>query len=99
MFSIHIPQTRHLSFSGLKVLNLKLLFGNFFQLKDAAFTGIFRIMFKPLVDAVPGFGAVVYSLKELVRTFYLLSMNIERLADTALYIFKFMELRKNLTLD
>lgn len=33
-------------------------------------------MFKPLVNEIPGFGAVVYSLRELVSTFYLL-MNIE----------------------
>eukprot|EP00250_Pteridium_aquilinum_P031615 c4393_g1_i1 orf=482-2194(+) len=37
------------------------------QIKDAAFTGKFRLMFKPFVDVVPGFGAVVYSLQEIEK--------------------------------
>ncbi|KAJ0091343.1 hypothetical protein Patl1_13915 [Pistacia atlantica] len=34
------------------------------QVKDIAFTGVFRLIFKPLVDEFPGFGAVSYSLRE-----------------------------------
>lgn len=37
------------------------------QVKDAAFTGKFRLMFKPLVDDIPGFGAVVFSLQDLEK--------------------------------
>lgn len=37
------------------------------QVKDAAFTGNFRLMFKPLVEEVPGFGAVVYSLQNIEK--------------------------------
>ncbi|KAF7830317.1 synaptotagmin-4-like [Senna tora] len=32
------------------------------QVKDLAFTGVFRLMFSPLVDEFPGFGAICYSL-------------------------------------
>ncbi|XP_058115645.1 synaptotagmin-5 isoform X2 [Magnolia sinica] len=34
------------------------------QVKNIAFTGVFRLMFRPLVDAFPCFGAVCYSLRE-----------------------------------
>ncbi|CAI9772919.1 unnamed protein product [Fraxinus pennsylvanica] len=34
------------------------------QVKNIAFTGVFRIIFKPLVDEFPCFGAVCYSLRE-----------------------------------
>ncbi|XP_022981167.1 synaptotagmin-4-like isoform X1 [Cucurbita maxima] len=34
------------------------------QVKDIAFTGLFRLMFKPLVDEFPCFGAVCYSLRK-----------------------------------
>ncbi|XP_026447964.1 synaptotagmin-5-like isoform X3 [Papaver somniferum] len=34
------------------------------QVKDIGFTGIFRLMFKPLVEEFPCFGAVSYSLRE-----------------------------------
>ncbi|KAK4757764.1 hypothetical protein SAY87_019065 [Trapa incisa] len=34
------------------------------QVKNIAFTGIFRLIFKPLADEFPCFGAVSYSLKE-----------------------------------
>ncbi|XP_052182580.1 synaptotagmin-5 [Diospyros lotus] len=34
------------------------------QVKDIGFTGVFRLIFKPLVDQLPCFGAVCYSLKE-----------------------------------
>ncbi|KAJ3677246.1 hypothetical protein LUZ60_002970 [Juncus effusus] len=34
------------------------------QVKDIGFTGVFRLMFKPLVDQLPCFGAVCFSLRE-----------------------------------
>ncbi|KAL4180153.1 hypothetical protein AMTRI_Chr13g123800 [Amborella trichopoda] len=34
------------------------------QVKNIGFTGVFRIIFKPLVDVLPCFGAVCYSLRE-----------------------------------
>ncbi|KAL3844020.1 hypothetical protein ACJIZ3_001423 [Penstemon smallii] len=34
------------------------------QVKNIGFTGVFRIIFKPLVDEFPCFGAVCYSLRE-----------------------------------
>lgn len=34
------------------------------QIKNIGFTGLFRIIFKPLVDEFPCFGAVCYSLRE-----------------------------------
>lgn len=34
------------------------------QVKDIGFTGVFRLIFKPLVDEFPCFGAVSYSLRE-----------------------------------
>lgn len=34
------------------------------QIKNVGFTGLFRIIFKPLVDEFPCFGAVCYSLRE-----------------------------------
>lgn len=34
------------------------------QVKDIGFTGVFRLIFKPLVDEFPCFGAVCYSLRE-----------------------------------
>ncbi|KAI5080729.1 hypothetical protein GOP47_0003912 [Adiantum capillus-veneris] len=37
------------------------------QVKDVAFTGTFRLMFKPFINEVPGFGAVVYSLQEIEK--------------------------------
>lgn len=37
------------------------------QVKDVAFTGKFCLMFKPLIDVVPGFGAVVYTLQEIEK--------------------------------
>uniref|UniRef100_A0A9I9CHM1 Synaptotagmin-5-like n=1 Tax=Cucumis melo TaxID=3656 RepID=A0A9I9CHM1_CUCME len=36
------------------------------QVKDVAFTGLFRLMFKPLVDEFPCFGAVCYSLRKKI---------------------------------
>ncbi|KAF9613832.1 hypothetical protein IFM89_012364 [Coptis chinensis] len=34
------------------------------QVKNVAFTGVFRLIFRPLVDEFPCFGAVCYSLRE-----------------------------------
>ncbi|XP_051137503.1 synaptotagmin-5-like isoform X1 [Andrographis paniculata] len=34
------------------------------QVKDIGFTGVFRLMFKPLVSEFPCFGAICYSLRE-----------------------------------
>nr|CAD1825814.1 unnamed protein product [Ananas comosus var. bracteatus] len=34
------------------------------QVKDICFTGVFRLIFRPLVDQFPCFGAVCYSLRE-----------------------------------
>ncbi|CAI9291922.1 unnamed protein product [Lactuca saligna] len=34
------------------------------QVKNIAFTGLFRLIFKPLVDEFPCFGAVLFSLRE-----------------------------------
>ncbi|KAL8128821.1 hypothetical protein V2J09_017976 [Rumex salicifolius] len=34
------------------------------QVKDIGFTGVFRLIFKPLVEELPCFGAISYSLKE-----------------------------------
>lgn len=34
------------------------------QVKDLGFTGVFRLIFKPLVDEFPCFGAVCFSLRE-----------------------------------
>ncbi|RZC06124.1 Synaptotagmin-4 [Glycine soja] len=34
------------------------------QVKNIGFTGVFRLIFKPLVDEFPAFGAVCFSLKE-----------------------------------
>ncbi|KAF1887333.1 hypothetical protein Lal_00040935 [Lupinus albus] len=48
------------------VLDIKTLIGVALpvQVKDIGFTGIFRLIFKPLVDEFPGFGAVSYSLRQ-----------------------------------
>uniref|UniRef100_A0A2C9W634 Uncharacterized protein n=2 Tax=Manihot esculenta TaxID=3983 RepID=A0A2C9W634_MANES len=34
------------------------------QVKNIAFTGVFRLIFKPLVEEFPGFGAISYSLRQ-----------------------------------
>ncbi|KAI4380971.1 hypothetical protein MLD38_007096 [Melastoma candidum] len=34
------------------------------QVKNIGFTGVFRLIFKPLVDELPCFGAICYSLRE-----------------------------------
>ncbi|KAJ8434980.1 hypothetical protein Cgig2_027823 [Carnegiea gigantea] len=34
------------------------------QVKDIGFTGVFRLIFKPLVAEFPGFGAVIFSLRK-----------------------------------
>ncbi|KAL0904774.1 hypothetical protein M5K25_026924 [Dendrobium thyrsiflorum] len=44
------------------------------QVKNVAFTGVFRLIFKPLVDVLPCFGAVSYSLREKKRLDYTLKI-------------------------
>ncbi|XP_057959607.1 synaptotagmin-5-like [Malania oleifera] len=48
------------------VLDIKTKFGVTLpiQVKNIGFTGVFRLIFKPLVDVFPCFGAVAYSLRE-----------------------------------
>jgi len=48
------------------ILNVKTLFGVALpiQVKNVSFTGVFRIIFKPLVAELPCFGAVMFSLRE-----------------------------------
>lgn len=48
------------------ILNVKTLFGVALpvQVKNVSFTGVFRLIFKPLVEELPCFGAVTYSLRE-----------------------------------
>lgn len=36
-------------------------------MKNIGFTGVFRLIFKPLVDIFPCFGAVCFSLREKVK--------------------------------
>lgn len=43
-----------------------MVFNFFIQVKNIGFTGVFRLIFKPLVDEFPCFGAVAYSLREKV---------------------------------
>lgn len=44
------------------------------QVKNVAFTGVFRLVFKPLVDVLPCFGAVSYSLREKKKLDYTLKI-------------------------
>ncbi|XP_038699045.1 synaptotagmin-5 [Tripterygium wilfordii] len=48
------------------ILDIKTRFGVALpvQVKNIGFTGVFRLMFKPLVDEFPCFGAVCYSLRQ-----------------------------------
>ncbi|KAJ4951037.1 hypothetical protein NE237_027869 [Protea cynaroides] len=48
------------------VLDIKTLLGVGLpvEIKNIAFTGVFRLMFRPLVEEFPCFGAVCYSLRE-----------------------------------
>ncbi|KAJ6331904.1 hypothetical protein OIU76_010308 [Salix suchowensis] len=48
------------------ILDIKTRFGVSLpvQVKDIGFTGVFRLIFKPLVDEFPCFGAVCYSLRQ-----------------------------------
>ncbi|XP_057968934.1 synaptotagmin-5-like [Malania oleifera] len=48
------------------ILDIKTRFGVTLpvQVKDIGFTGVFRLIFKPLVDELPCFGAICYSLRE-----------------------------------
>ncbi|CAM9000956.1 unnamed protein product [Rhodiola kirilowii] len=58
------------------------------QVKDIGFTGVFRLIFKPLVDEFPCFGAVSYSLRQKKKLDFTLKVvggdisNIPGLADT-----------------
>ncbi|XP_016199481.1 synaptotagmin-5 [Arachis ipaensis] len=47
------------------ILDIKTLLGVALpvQVKNIGFTGVFRLIFKPLVDEFPGFGAISYSLR------------------------------------
>ncbi|PKA59175.1 Synaptotagmin-5 [Apostasia shenzhenica] len=44
------------------------------QMKNVAFTGVLRLIFKPFVDVLPCFGAVVYSLREKKKLDYTLKV-------------------------
>lgn len=48
------------------ILDIKTLLGVALpvQVKNIGFTGVFRLIFKPLVNEFPGFGAVCYSLRQ-----------------------------------
>ncbi|KAF7806445.1 synaptotagmin-5-like [Senna tora] len=48
------------------ILDIKTLIGVSLpvQVKNIGFTGVFRLIFKPLVEEFPGFGAVCYSLRQ-----------------------------------
>lgn len=48
------------------ILNVKTIFGVALpvQVKNVSFAGVFRLIFKPLVDERPCFGALTYSLRE-----------------------------------
>lgn len=48
------------------ILNVKTLLGVALpiQVKNVSFTGVFRLIFKPLVAELPCFGALIYSLRE-----------------------------------
>lgn len=48
------------------ILDIKTLVGLALpvQVKNVGFTGVFRLIFKPLVNEFPGFGAVCYSLRQ-----------------------------------
>ncbi|KAK7292025.1 hypothetical protein RIF29_07650 [Crotalaria pallida] len=48
------------------ILDIKTLVGVALpvQVKNIGFTGVFRLIFKPLVDEFPGFGAISYSLRQ-----------------------------------
>uniref|UniRef100_A0A6N2KI89 C2 domain-containing protein n=1 Tax=Salix viminalis TaxID=40686 RepID=A0A6N2KI89_SALVM len=48
------------------ILDIKTRFGVSLpvQVKDIGFTGVFRLIFKPLVDEFPCFGAICYSLRQ-----------------------------------
>ncbi|GAB2300287.1 Synaptotagmin-5, variant 2 [Dionaea muscipula] len=47
------------------ILDIKTRFGVALpvQVKDIGFTGVFRLIFKPLVEEFPGFGAIIFSLR------------------------------------
>jgi hypothetical protein len=45
--------------------------------KNIGFTGVFRLIFKPLAEDFPGFGAVSYSLREKVSFILLLFKHLK----------------------
>lgn len=45
------------------------------QVKDIHIKGVFRFIYKPLVDELPGFGAVTYSIRKKACGNYSISMN------------------------
>lgn len=47
------------------------------QVKDIGFTGVFRLIFKPLVDEFPCFGAVCFSLREKVQYLFLVVASLK----------------------
>ncbi|KAG2569252.1 hypothetical protein PVAP13_7NG377300 [Panicum virgatum] len=46
------------------ILDVKTLLGVALPIQDIGFTGIFRLIFKPLVEELPCFGAVCFSLRK-----------------------------------
>lgn len=45
------------------------------KVKDIHIKGVFRFIYKPLVDELPGFGAVTYSIRKKACGNYSISMN------------------------
>lgn len=60
------------TYSILEIILLHLLFLYSVQVKNIGFTGVFRLIFKPLVDEFPCFGAVCFSLRQKVPHKFLL---------------------------
>lgn len=58
------------------VLDIKTLLGVALpvQVKEIGFTGLFRLIFKPLVNEFPGFGAVSFSLRKKKKMDYTLKV-------------------------
>lgn len=65
--------TLHLCTATLSFDHLPVVLSDMFsiQVKNIGFTGVFRLIFKPLVEELPCFGAVSYSLIEKVNLYYL----------------------------
>ena len=56
-------------------------------MKDICFTGIFRLIFKPLVEELPCFGAVCFSLRKKVSSFYFFSYDYSRCFPLISWVF------------